>query len=121
IEAYLDDESISPEIDHVDCDPEGDICLIEKLLNNDPFQLPLMDLKQRDVVKAKSSIEEPLKLELKDLPSHLEYAYLEGEDKLPVIIAKDLKDNKKEALLKVLKSHKRAIAWKIIEIKGIDP
>nr|GFA54155.1 reverse transcriptase domain-containing protein [Tanacetum cinerariifolium] len=30
IEAYLKDESISSEIDHVDCDPEGDICLIEK-------------------------------------------------------------------------------------------
>nr|GEV80534.1 reverse transcriptase domain-containing protein [Tanacetum cinerariifolium] len=37
IEAYLKDESISPEINHADCDPEGDICLIEKLLNDDPF------------------------------------------------------------------------------------
>nr|GEY22203.1 DNA-directed DNA polymerase [Tanacetum cinerariifolium] len=42
-------------------------------------------------------------------------------DKLPVIIAKDLKVDKKEALLKVLKSHKRTIAWKITDIKGIDP
>ncbi|GJW97654.1 reverse transcriptase domain-containing protein [Tanacetum coccineum] len=42
IEAYLKDDSISPEIDHADCDSEGDICLIEKLLNNDPFQLPPM-------------------------------------------------------------------------------
>nr|GEX70551.1 DNA-directed DNA polymerase [Tanacetum cinerariifolium] len=50
--------------------------------------------------KEKSSIEEPPKLELKDLPSHLEYANLEGVDKLPVIIAKDLKDDEKEALLK---------------------
>nr|GEU68242.1 reverse transcriptase domain-containing protein [Tanacetum cinerariifolium] len=121
IEAYLKDELISPEINHADCDPEGDICLIEKLLNNDPFQLPPIDLKQGEVVKEKSSIEEPPKLELKDLPSHLEYAYLEDEDKLPVIIAKDLKVDEKEALLKVLKSHKRAIAWKIIDIKGIDP
>nr|GEU56237.1 DNA-directed DNA polymerase [Tanacetum cinerariifolium] len=110
IEAYLKDESISPEIDHADCDPEEDICLIEKLLNNDPFQLPQMDLKQEEVVKAKSLIKEPSKLELKDLPSHLEYTYLEGEDKLPIIVAKYLKDNEKEALLKVLKSHKRAIA-----------
>nr|GEX70142.1 DNA-directed DNA polymerase [Tanacetum cinerariifolium] len=70
---------------------------------------------------AKSSIEEPPELELKDLPSHLEYAYLEGADKLPVIIAKDLNVDEKEALLKVLKSHKRAIAWKITNIKGIDP
>nr|GEX45054.1 reverse transcriptase domain-containing protein [Tanacetum cinerariifolium] len=121
IEAYLKDESILPEIDPVDCDPEGYIYLIENLLNNDPFQLPSMDLKQGEVVKAKSSIEEPPELELKDLPSHLEYAYLEGVDKLPVIIAKDLKVDEKEALLKVLKSHKRAIAWKITDIKGIDP
>nr|GEZ91238.1 reverse transcriptase domain-containing protein [Tanacetum cinerariifolium] len=47
------------------------------MLNNDPFQLPLMDLKQGEAVKAKYSIEEPLKLELKELPCHLEYAYLE--------------------------------------------
>ncbi|GJR37944.1 reverse transcriptase domain-containing protein [Tanacetum coccineum] len=121
IEAYLKDDSISPKIDHADCDPEGDICLIEILLNNDPFQLPPMDLKQGEIIKAKPSIEEPSKLELKDLPSHLEYAYLEENDKLPVIIAKGLKDDEKNALLKVLKSHKRAIAWKIIDIKGIDP
>nr|GEW16436.1 reverse transcriptase domain-containing protein [Tanacetum cinerariifolium] len=106
IEAYLKDESISPEIDHAgeidhgDCDPEGDICLIEKLLNDDPFQLPPMDLKQGEVVKAKYSIEEPPELESKDLPSHLEYAYLEGSDKLPVIIAKDLKVDKKTGPLK---------------------
>ncbi|GJT03523.1 reverse transcriptase domain-containing protein [Tanacetum coccineum] len=96
-----------------------DICLIKKLLNNDSFQLPLMDLKE--VIKAKSLIEEPPKLVLKDLPSHLEYAYLEGTNKLPVTIAKGLKDDEKEALLKVLKSHKQVIAWKITDIKGIDP
>ncbi|GJS86908.1 reverse transcriptase domain-containing protein [Tanacetum coccineum] len=95
IEAYLKDDSISMEIDYADCDPEEDICLIEKLLNNDPFQLSKMDLKQSEVTKAKSSIEEPPELELKDLPSHLEYAYLEENDKLPVIIAKGLKDDEK--------------------------
>nr|GEW79535.1 hypothetical protein [Tanacetum cinerariifolium] len=100
IEAYLKNESISLEINHVDCDPDRDICLIENLLNDDPFQFPLMDLKQQEVVKEKSSIKEPLELELKDLPSHLEYAYLEGVDKLPVIITKELKFDEKEALLK---------------------
>ncbi|GKE85363.1 reverse transcriptase domain-containing protein, partial [Tanacetum coccineum] len=74
IESYLNVDSISLEIDHADCDPDGDICLIQNLLNNDPFQLPPMDLKE--VTKAKSSIEEPPELELKDLPFHLEYAYL---------------------------------------------
>ncbi|GKD25946.1 hypothetical protein Tco_1232160, partial [Tanacetum coccineum] len=85
------------------------------------FQIPPMDLKQSEVTEAKSSIEEPPKLELKDLPSHLEYAFLEENDKLPVIIAKGLKNDEKYALLKVLKSHKMAIAWKITDIKGIDP
>ncbi|GKA70746.1 reverse transcriptase domain-containing protein [Tanacetum coccineum] len=121
IEAYLKDDSISPEIDHADCNPEEDICLIEKLLNNDPFQLPLIDLKQSEVTEAKSSIEEPPELELKELSSHLEYAFLEENDKLPVIIAKGLKNDEKDALLKVLKSHKGVIAWKITDIKGIDP
>ncbi|GKA73243.1 reverse transcriptase domain-containing protein [Tanacetum coccineum] len=55
------------------------------------------------------------------LPPIFEYAFLEGTDKLPVIIAKDLKDEDKIALLKVLRSHKRAIAWKMSDIKGIDP
>nr|GFA17388.1 reverse transcriptase domain-containing protein [Tanacetum cinerariifolium] len=68
IEAYLMDESILPKINHADCDPKEDICLIEKLLNDDPFQLPLMDLKQGEVAKEKSSIKEPPKLKLKDLP-----------------------------------------------------
>nr|GEV52737.1 reverse transcriptase domain-containing protein [Tanacetum cinerariifolium] len=77
INAYLKDELISSKIDHADCDPEEDICLIENLLNDDPYQLPSMDLKQGEVVKAKSLIEEPSELELKDLPSYLEYAYLE--------------------------------------------
>ncbi|GJY85032.1 reverse transcriptase domain-containing protein [Tanacetum coccineum] len=101
IEAYLKDDSISPEIDHADCNPEEDICLIKKLLNNDPFQLPPMDLKQSEVTKAKSSIEEPPELELKDLPSHSRIiAYIVRNDKLPVIIAKGLKDDEKICSLK---------------------
>ncbi|GJS88534.1 reverse transcriptase domain-containing protein [Tanacetum coccineum] len=106
IEAYLKDDSISPEIDQANFDPEGDICMIEILLNNNPFQLPPIDLKQAEVTKGKSLIEEPPELEFKDLPSHFEYAYLEGIDKLLVIIANGLKDDEKEALLKVLKLHK---------------
>ncbi|GJY90079.1 reverse transcriptase domain-containing protein [Tanacetum coccineum] len=69
----------------------------------------------------KSSIDEPPEVELKDLPPHLEYAFLEGDDKLPVIIAKDLSVKEKAALIKVLKSHKRAISWKLSDIKGINP
>nr|GEW25940.1 DNA-directed DNA polymerase [Tanacetum cinerariifolium] len=121
IEDFLNDESIPTKIENSFYDLEEDILYLEKLLNDDPSQLPPMDLKQADETKAKSSIEEHPKLELKELLSHLEYDFLEEIDKLPVIIAKDLKDVEKEALLKVLKSHKQAIAWKISDIKGIDP
>nr|GFA41253.1 reverse transcriptase domain-containing protein [Tanacetum cinerariifolium] len=121
IKDFLKDESILTGIKDSYYDPEGDIIYQEKLLNDDPSQLPPMNLKQAEETKAKSLIEEPLELELKELPSHLQYAFFEETNKLTVIIAKDLKDDEKEPLLKVLKSHKRAIAWKITDIKGIDP
>nr|GEV90979.1 reverse transcriptase domain-containing protein [Tanacetum cinerariifolium] len=77
--------------------------------------------KQVDDTMKKLLIDEPLDLELKELPSHLEYVFLERIDKLPVIISKELKDEEKSTLIKVLKSHEWAIAWKIFDIKGIDP
>nr|GEU56197.1 reverse transcriptase domain-containing protein [Tanacetum cinerariifolium] len=76
------------------------------------------ELKIREAKSDKSSIPE---VEPKDLPPHLEYAFLEGDDKLPVIILKDLSVEEKTTLITVLKSHKRAIAWKLSDIKGIDP
>ncbi|GJQ90215.1 reverse transcriptase domain-containing protein [Tanacetum coccineum] len=79
------------------------------------------ELKVVEAKTVKSSIDEPPEVELKDLPPHLEYAFLEGDDKLPVIISKDLKDEENAALIKVLKSHKRAIAWRLSDIKGVDP
>ncbi|GKA52836.1 hypothetical protein Tco_0746151 [Tanacetum coccineum] len=79
------------------------------------------ELKVCKAKKDKSSIVEPPEVELKDLPPHLEYAFLEGDDELPVIIAKDLSDEEKAPLIKVLKSHKRAITWKHSDIKGINP
>ncbi|GKD54785.1 reverse transcriptase domain-containing protein [Tanacetum coccineum] len=121
IETFLQTLDEFTDLDDDFYDTEGDILYLEQLLNEDPsLTLPPMkneDLKE--VTKAKPSIEEPPELKLKDLPSHLDYAYLEENNKLPVIISKGLKDDEKDALLKVLKSHKRAIAWKINDIK--DP
>ncbi|GKE10300.1 reverse transcriptase domain-containing protein, partial [Tanacetum coccineum] len=118
IKACLTNDSIPPGIDDADFDPEGGLLLLEKLLNDDPSShLPLKELHFEEIKMIKSSIDDPPELELKDLPSHLEYAFLEGTGKLPVIISKQLKDEEKAALLKVLKSHKRAIAWKISDIK----
>ncbi|GKD45061.1 reverse transcriptase domain-containing protein [Tanacetum coccineum] len=109
----IEDEPISSEIDDSMYDSEGDTLYLEELLsaiNSDP-NLPSLPVYEINVPKKiKSSCEDPPNLELKDLPSHLEYAFLEGNDKLPVIIAKNLKDEDKTALIKVLKSHKHGIA-----------
>ncbi|GKB29043.1 DNA-directed DNA polymerase [Tanacetum coccineum] len=123
METFLQTPDEFTDLDDDFYDTEGDILYLEQLLNEDPSPTlpPKKNEDLKEVIKEKPSIEEPPELELKDLPSHLEYAYLEENDKLPVIIAKGLKDDEKEALLKVLKSHKRAIAWKITDIKGIDP
>nr|GFA97911.1 reverse transcriptase domain-containing protein [Tanacetum cinerariifolium] len=100
----------------------GDILFLEEFLNDDPSSPPLppQELKVIEPKNEKSFINEPPVVELKDLPPHLDYAFLEGDDKLPVIIAKDLKDEDKTALIKVLKSHKQALAWKLSDINGIN-
>nr|GFA23546.1 reverse transcriptase domain-containing protein [Tanacetum cinerariifolium] len=60
--------------------------------NLDQTNLPSFkeELKAYEAKTVKSSVDEPLEVELKDLPHHLEYAFLEGDNKLPVIIAKEL-------------------------------
>nr|GEV28416.1 DNA-directed DNA polymerase [Tanacetum cinerariifolium] len=124
------DDPTSLEVDHTYLDPEGDILLLEAFLNDDPSPPPNQgnyqpkvrkELKIHEAKSNKSSIDEPPEVKLKDLPPHLEYAFLEGDDKLSVIIAKDLSVEEKTALITVLKSHKRAIAWKLSDIKSIDP
>nr|GEX38195.1 DNA-directed DNA polymerase [Tanacetum cinerariifolium] len=72
----LEDDPDSPKINPFYYDPEGDILLLEAILNK-------------------------------------------GDNKLPVFISKELGDEDKSALIKVLKSHKRAIAWKLSDIQGI--
>nr|GEV59184.1 DNA-directed DNA polymerase [Tanacetum cinerariifolium] len=127
----LEDDPTSPEVDQSYVDTEGDILLLEAFLNDDPSLPPLnqgnylpevrKELKICEAKSDKSSIDEPPEVELKDLSPHLEYKFLEGDDKLPVIITKDVSVEEKTALIMVLKSHKRAIAWKLSNIKGIDP
>ncbi|GJS40997.1 reverse transcriptase domain-containing protein [Tanacetum coccineum] len=107
---------------------KGDILLLESLLNNDPSPslnqesyLPEIKKELKVCKSFESSIDEPPEVELKDLPPHLEYVFLADNNKFPVIIAKDLSDDEKTALIKVLKSRKQAIAWKLSNIKGINP
>nr|GEZ18344.1 reverse transcriptase domain-containing protein [Tanacetum cinerariifolium] len=87
-------------INDTDFDLEGDIRLLEELLNKDPSSSPFppKELNVEEIKTVKSSIDEPPELELKELPSHLGYAFLEGTNKLPVIISKELKDEEKSTL-----------------------
>nr|GFC84751.1 reverse transcriptase domain-containing protein [Tanacetum cinerariifolium] len=78
-------------------------------------------LKACEAKTIKSSVDEPPEVELKDIPPHLEYTFLERDNKFPIIIAKELGDDEKSTLIKVLNFHKRAIAWKLSDIKGITP
>nr|GEV93682.1 reverse transcriptase domain-containing protein [Tanacetum cinerariifolium] len=105
----IEDEPTSYEFHQSYIDPEGDILLLEAFLNDDrslppPNQrnyLPEVrrELKISEAKSDKSSVDEPLVVELKDLPPHLEYAFLEGDNKLPVIITKDLSVEEKTALI----------------------
>ncbi|RDX84521.1 putative mitochondrial protein, partial [Mucuna pruriens] len=63
----------------------------------------------------------PPPMELKPLPSHLKYAYLDSEQQLPVIIASNLLPEQEEKLLQVLRQHKKAIGWKLSDLPGINP
>nr|GEZ40241.1 reverse transcriptase domain-containing protein [Tanacetum cinerariifolium] len=130
VDAFLaiEDEPTSSDFYQPYLDPEGDILLLEAFLNDDPSPLSSQgnylpevcnEFKICETKSDKSLVDEPLAVELKDLPPHMEYAFLEGEDKLPVIIAKDLSVEEKTALITVLKSHKRAISWKLSEIKEV--
>nr|GFC20475.1 reverse transcriptase domain-containing protein [Tanacetum cinerariifolium] len=125
----IDDEPISSTINATYYDPEGDILILKAILNNDPEPLsnqkdylPTLhnDLK---VIEPKTQTEEdkPPKVELKELPPHLEYEFLGNNGEWTVIIAKDLSPKEKTDLINALKNRKKAIAWKLTDIKGIDP
>nr|GEX48823.1 reverse transcriptase domain-containing protein [Tanacetum cinerariifolium] len=79
----LEDDPDSLELDPSYYDLEGDILLLEAILNSDPSP-PLSnheqsvpsfknELKACEAKTIKSSIDEPPEVELKDLPPHLEY------------------------------------------------
>nr|GEW03157.1 reverse transcriptase domain-containing protein [Tanacetum cinerariifolium] len=126
----VEDEPTSSQFQQSYLDLEGDILLLKSFLNDDPSlpspnqrnYMPEVrnELKICEAYSEKLSVNEPSVVELKEFPPHLEYAFLEGDDKLPVIIAKDLSVEEKTALITVLKSHKRSIAWKLSNIKGIN-
>ncbi|RDY11582.1 hypothetical protein CR513_03732, partial [Mucuna pruriens] len=63
----------------------------------------------------------PPPMELKSLPSHLKYAYLDTKQQLPIIIANNLHQEQEDKLLQVLRQHKKAIGWKLSDLPRINP
>nr|GEY71860.1 reverse transcriptase domain-containing protein [Tanacetum cinerariifolium] len=94
----LEDNPTSPKVDHFYYDKEGDILLLEAFLNDDP-----------------------------SLPPPTQGMYFPHVRKeLKIYEAKNDKSSideppEKTVLIKVLKSHKRAIAWKLFDVKGMNP
>nr|GEU58966.1 reverse transcriptase domain-containing protein [Tanacetum cinerariifolium] len=94
----LEDDPTSPEVDQSYADTEGDILLLKAFLNDDPSLPP--QIKEIICPKFERNLKS-VKLNLTNLPLM----------NLP----------RRTALITVLKSHKRGIAWKLSDIKGIDP
>ena len=69
----------------------------------------------------KLSIEEAPKLELKQLPAHLRYAFLGDNSTLPVILSSALSDAQVHLALEVLKKRKKAMGWQMADLHGISP
>ncbi|GJT13902.1 reverse transcriptase domain-containing protein [Tanacetum coccineum] len=105
METFLQTPDDFTDLDDDFYDTEGDILYLEQLFNEDP-SLTLPPKKNEDLKEVTKAI--------------LWGGPVWTTTMFPGFIAKGLKDDEKEALLKVLKSHKRAIAWKITDIKGIE-
>ncbi|GJY24350.1 reverse transcriptase domain-containing protein [Tanacetum coccineum] len=88
----LEDGPTSPEVNDSYYDPEGNILLLESFLNDDPSLSPptqgnylpeiRKELKVYEAKTDQSSIDEPPKVKLKDLPPHLEYVFFGKEPSL---------------------------------------
>nr|GEY39643.1 reverse transcriptase domain-containing protein [Tanacetum cinerariifolium] len=101
-------KSSSPTLVSDDLISESDSCKVCIVKSSSPTLTQFGEnLKLAEESKEKSFVEEPPELELKELSSHLEYAFLKDSNKLPVIIAKNLNVDEREALLNALKSHKQ--------------
>ncbi|XP_059285945.1 uncharacterized protein LOC132039490 [Lycium ferocissimum] len=78
-----------------------------------------LDLENRKTPPAKPSIEEPLMLKLKQLPSYMRYEFLGTDNTLPVIVSALLNDEQMKKLLEIPREYRRTIGWTIVDIRGM--
>ncbi|GJZ99982.1 reverse transcriptase domain-containing protein [Tanacetum coccineum] len=125
LDALLDDSkpflNTSEKISETLLDKEFDEFMSENV-QEDEIKDDFEELPPEDELRIKKYIQDPpTDLEMKPLPKHLEYAFLEENSLLPVVISALLKQNEKERLVSVLKNHKESFAWKTSDIPGINP
>ena len=87
---------------------------------NEPWRPHFEELPKTEKKPMPSSEEIP-QLELKPLPNGFKYAYLGPSETFPVVISAALNEEQEGKLLCVLRDHKSAIGWTIVDIKGISP
>ncbi|CAA7407045.1 unnamed protein product [Spirodela intermedia] len=95
-------------LDDFDAPDVIDDCVLEEL--EEIENINLGEKKEKD----------HLNLELKPLPSSLKYMFLEENNSFLIIIAADLSDEQEEELLDVLRKNKKAMGWKMDDLRGID-
>ncbi|GKB57809.1 hypothetical protein Tco_0913995 [Tanacetum coccineum] len=125
LDALLDDSkpflNTSEKISETPLDKEFDEFMSGNV-QEDEVKDDFEELPPKDELRIRTSIQDPpTDLEMKPLPKHLEYAFLEENSLLPVVISALLEQNEKERLVSVLKNHKEAFAWKTSDIPGISP
>ena len=74
-----------------------------------------------NIQPTKPSIISPPTLELKLLPPHLRYTFLEDNKTLPIIISSRLTLEKETLLVEMLRRRVKAIGWQNSDIRGISP
>ncbi|KAJ9547181.1 LOW QUALITY PROTEIN: hypothetical protein OSB04_019724 [Centaurea solstitialis] len=113
--------SVDLDLDRVECDHttvvSDDLTFDDSLQEDVATVFEQLDFKDRPSLPP--SI--PPESELKPLPSHLKYAYLLEDEKLPVIISSKLYLDQETKLLELLRDHKKALGWTIADIRGISP
>ncbi|XP_050916114.1 uncharacterized protein LOC127131226 [Lathyrus oleraceus] len=108
----------SPEKATVSSLNQGNISPTGEVFHEVFYAIEALDI---PIVPNTSSIEQPPSLELKQLPENLKYAYLDSNEKLPVIISSNLDFDQESKFFQVLRKHKKVIGWTLADIPGISP
>ncbi|RDX98197.1 hypothetical protein CR513_18917, partial [Mucuna pruriens] len=137
VEEYLqldnsseDTSNLAEDIESIDCLGSlakeanyDEVWEVHNLSDSEDGNIDLADLSQKvelikllDQLDPKESNDNssspPPPMELKSLPSHLKYAYLDAEQQVP---------EQEDKLLSVIRQHKKAIGWKLSDLLGINP